>query len=92
MRDGHGGLRRWCFAGLLSTWNLPSFTFAFNVAATIFLLGARTFDYFQLVPTLVASLPTETASSFTIDAQTIVDATLKGVSEVFLLDNRWRYR
>ena len=73
---------------LIPTFKLPPFTFAFNVIMYFTLFAVFKFEYFHFAqPFGSAALPVESEADFEISASIVFIGWLKGVSQIYILEN-----
>lgn len=76
----------------LSAWNVPPFTLPFNFATLIFFFGALNWAQVQFVPSIQPRMPTVPAvipSGFVGTLDTVVNAVLRGIGQLFFANSIW---
>lgn len=77
----------------LSVWNVPPFTLPFNFATLIFFFGALNWAHVRFVPSIQPRMPAMAAvlppAGFAGSLDTIVNAVLRGIGQLFFANSIW---
>lgn len=77
----------------LSAWTVPPFTLPFNFATLIFFFGALNWAHVRFVPSIQPRMPAIAAvlppSGFVGSLDTIVNAVLRGIGQLFFANSIW---
>eukprot|EP01104_Vermistella_antarctica_P010929 TRINITY_DN2970_c0_g1_i2.p1 TRINITY_DN2970_c0_g1~~TRINITY_DN2970_c0_g1_i2.p1 ORF type:complete len:557 (-),score=109.26 TRINITY_DN2970_c0_g1_i2:265-1935(-) len=74
---------------LVPNYNIPPFTFPFNISTLLVLLGSYQWSHVDLLPTIAGALPVQVDTDITWDWGNNAEAILKGISQIYLVNDTW---